>query len=448
MSPAALLRVLVVAALASVTAHGAPAATAAPSATTAATAATASTTTFTDTPALDRAMTSRALAAANAVRAGAGIESLYPRSGYNTTAQSMATALVERKPVALPADGAPAVYAGGIAPLNGYEFVVDQTIGNLVTTLDAALTYELHTDVGVAVVVRAWGPYNVRYGVALVAGWPAPPVATDAGCVNASGYCWSARGLNPHLPWTRNQVKVYLSTSRLPAAGESLLKTAIATLNKVSGFGADVVYGGRTADTAPTTAHRFVVVWGSGCDSTSLACTTTTTQGTGHFVFQARTAVAPSRYAANPNTALWVGTLMHEVAHAVGLGHFNGTYGGRYQLMRWANGPNTVQSGDANGLRRVDPAGALAVSVSGVRNGAAYSLVVRTTNSGLGGLRAVRTDCLDAAGVWRTVGRVDGVFDGRTADRTVGSADPGRTCRAVARSKARLVISAAVRLPL
>lgn len=436
MSPTPLLRTLLVAALASATFQGAPAR------------ATATTTTLSDTPSLDRAMTSRLLTRSNAARAAAGIESLYVRSGYNATAQAMATSLVNTRPVALPGDGAPAVYAGGLVPVASYATQVEATMATLVEDMHAALAYRLHTDVGVAVVTRAWGSSYVRYGVALIAGWAAPPVATNTGCATASGYCWSTRGVNPHLPWTRNQLRVYLSTSQLPAAGESLLRTAIATFNQVSGLGADVVYGGRTADTAPTAAHRFLVVWGSGCDGSSLACTTTTTQGTYHYVFQARTAVAPARYAANPSTALWVGTLMHELGHALGLGHFDGTYGGRYQLMRWANGPNAIQSGDANGLRRIAPGGTLGITLRGVRNGAAYDLVTRATNNGLGGIRAVRTDCLDAAGVWRTVARVDGTFDGRSADRKVGSAAPGRTCRAVARSKTRTLTSASVRLPL
>lgn len=441
MSPTAVLRVLALAALAVTTVHAAPPAKAA-------TAATLTQAAFTDVPALDTVETSRALAAANAERASAGIESLYPRSGYNATAQAMATSLVESTPVALPADGAPAVYAGGIAPLGSYDFLVAATVANLVQAIHSALAYNLQTDVGVAVVTRAWSPTELRYGVALIVGWPAPPVATDSGCTTAYGYCWATRGLNPHLPWTRNQVKVYLSTSQLPSAGESLLRSAIGTFNQVSGLGADVVYGGRTTDTSPTSAHRFLVVWGSGCASTSLACTTTTTQGTDHFVFQARTAITPSRYAANPNTALWVGTLMHELGHALGLGHYDSAYGGTYQLMRWANGPNAIQHGDANGLRRMAAPGTLVVSLSGVRGSTSYALVVRTTDYGFGGIRAVRTDCLDMAGVWRTVGRVDGTFDGRTADRTVGSAAPGRTCRAVARSKGRMVVSASVRLPL
>src|SRR3712207_9488269 len=105
--------------------------------------------------------------------------------------------------------------------------------------------------------------------------------------------------------------------------------------------------------------------FGSGCSSSSaLGCTITSSQGTYKFVFQAKSIITLSRYRANPDPTWWVGTLMHEIAHGTGLGHYDSTYSGSYQLMRSANGPDVIRGGDANGLRRVAPAGRISASPS------------------------------------------------------------------------------------
>lgn len=371
-----------------------------------------------------------------AARRAARRDALYPRPSYASAAQAIATALARGARVGLPADGAPAAYLAGVASEATFELQVRVTVDEVVQAANAVLGYPLHTDAGWSVVSAPLAGGLIRYGVALVVGWPDPAVATNTGCA-VNGYCWSTRGLNPHLPWTRNTVTWYLSTANLPAAGESLVTTALATLNRIPGLGADLVYGGRTTDRVPTAAHRFLVVWGSGCTtSMALACTLDGTQGTYRLIFQARTIVTASRYAANPDRTWWVGTLMHEIAHATGLGHFDGTYLGRGQLMRWAGGPNTVEAGDANGLRRLAPPGRVTASVRARSAGAGrYDLVVRAANAGLGGLRSIRTDCL-RNGHWVTVATVAGRFDGVSAERVVGRAAAGSTCRAVVRSKA------------
>ena len=388
----------------------------------------------------DAALTLRLRTVADSVRKAAGREPLFARQTYLAASTTMATALTVSEPVVAPPGNAPSSYVSGVTTTERLDEAITAAVGAVVAGADEVLRYPLHTDGGWAVVTRDMAGGWIGYGVVLVVGWPAPPVSVNEACVAASGYCWSARGLNPHLPWTRNQVKWYLSTSGMPAAAESLLKTAIAKLNAVPGFGADLVYGGRTTATRPTASQRFVVVWGSGCATSALACTTDGTQGTYDFVYQGRVVVTASRYAANPSTTWWVGTLMHELAHATGLGHFDGTYLGSYQLMRWANGPNAIKPGDANGLRRIAPPGRLSGSLRAVRNGAAYTLVVRTASTGLGGVRSVRTECADAAGTYRTVAVVSGKWDIRAADRTAGSYTPPagatRRCRAVVKSKA------------
>ena len=390
--------------------------------------------TTSSTPAMDHSATIALHTRADATRRATGREPLVARAAYASAASRAAVALAQSKPVVLPSDNAPTAYYSGVTIPEFYDLTINAAIDSVVSAAHAVLAYPLHTDGGWSVVTRSLSDGRVAYGVVLVVGWPDPAVSTGSGC-STSGYCWTNRGLNPHLPWTRNTVTWYLSTSHLPSAGESLLKTAIANLNKISNFGADLRYGGKTSDTGPTSAHRFVVVWGSCGTASALACTTNGTQGTYRLIYQAKAVVSASRYAANPSSTWWVGTLMHEIGHGTGLGHFDGTYLGSYQLMRWAGGPDAIKAGDANGLRRVAPPGRISASVR--RSG--ISLVVRTANGGLGGIRTIRTQCTDGAGVWHTLAMVSGTYDGLAKDRTVGSYRPPtgatRSCRAVVTSK-------------
>ena len=403
----------------------------------------------TSTPLLDTTTTSSLRATADRARRDAGLETLYPRSAYTTDAARIATAAMNGTAVTPPGDDAPFTYVAGTATDLDYSWSVDSGIAAVVDAARTVLRYPLHTDGGWAVMTKRLTDGRIRYGIALVVGWPNPTMSRTSGC-STSGYCWSNGGLNPHLAWTRNTVKWYLSTSNLPSAGESLVKSAIAKINAVSQMGAHVVYGGRTTVTAPTSTRRFVVVFGSGCSSAyALGCTITSTQGTYKMVFQARTIVTLSRYRANPSTTWWTGTLMHEMAHAMGLTHYDSAYNGSYQLMRTANGPDYIRSGDANGLRRVAPGGHVSASLAPRRTSLrTYDLAVKTANSGLGGIRAIRTQCTDAAGAWQTVGLAAGTWDGRTAERVVGSFTPPsgarRWCRAVVRSKTGLYTTTSV----
>lgn len=403
----------------------------------------------TSTPVVDNDATAALHDAADAVRASAGVDALYQRSAYASNAKRIATAALTTSSIAAPGDDAPMVFVAGTATDLTYHSSVRSSISTVVSAAREVLSYPLHTDGGWSVVTKRLSDGSIRYGVGLVVGWPDPHLSRSSGC-SSTGYCWSNGGLNPHLPWTRNTVKWYLSTSNLPAAGESLVKAAIAKLNAVSGLGAHLVYGGKTSVTGPTSTRRFVIRFGSGCSSSSaLGCTITSTQGTYRLVFQAQSIITLSRYRANPSTTWWVGTLMHEIAHGTGLGHYDSTYNGSYQLMRSANGPDYVRSGDANGLRRVAPAGRLSASLTPkATSSGAFSLVVRTANTGLGGVRAVRTQCTDAAGAWRTVGLASGTWDTRATNRAVGAYDPPagvtRYCRAIVRSKTAVVTTAGV----
>jgi hypothetical protein len=404
---------------------------------------------LTGTPAADTAATGRLHTRADAVRSAHGQQALFSRSAYAGNAKLIATAVMNGVTPSPPGDDAPIAYLGGTATDGTYTASVDAAITAVLNAATAVLAYPMHTDGGWYVVTKRLADGRIRYGVALVVGWPSPNVSRAKGC-SAAGYCWSNGGLNPHLPWTRNTVKWYLSTAGLPSAGESLLKAAIAKVNAVAGFGAHVVYGGRTTATGPTSTRRFVVVFGGGCTQTSaLGCTITSTQGTYKMVFQAKTIVTLSRYRANPSPTWWTGTLMHEIGHAMGLGHYESSYGGTYQLMRSANGPDFVKNGDTNGLRDVAPAGGLSAYVTAKpRSTGGYTLVVRTANSGLGGVRAVRTQCTDAHGAWQTTGLIAGTYDTRATNRTVGAFTPPRgatrSCRAVVRSKTAVMTTKSV----
>lgn len=401
------------------------------------------------TPVVDSAATARLHAAADRVRAAHRQQALFSRSAYASHAKLIATAAMNGLAPSAPGDDAPIAYLAGTATDGTYTASVDAAITAIVNAATAVLAYPLHTDGGWYVVTKRLSDGRIRYGAALVVGWPNPNVSRSSGCASG-GYCWSNGGLNPHLPWTRNTVKWYLSTANLPSAGESLVKSAIAKVNAVRGFGAHVVYAGKTSVTGPTPTRRFVVVFGSGCsESGALGCTITSTQGTYRMIFQAKTIVTLSRYRANPSTTWWTGTLMHEIVHAMGLGHYDSAYGGTYQLMRSANGPDYIKSGDVNGLRDVAPAGRLsAYVIPKPRTTGGYTLVVRTANSGLGGVRAVRTQCTDANGAWQTKGLVAGTYDTRATNRAVGAFTPPRgatrSCRAIVRSKTAVMTTASV----
>jgi hypothetical protein len=386
---------------------------------------------------------------ADTVRKSAHLDALYERTAYSQMASRVTASLVAGTTIPRPGDDAPMSYLTGTSMPAYYQSSVDGAIDAVVDAAHAVLVYPLHTDAGWSVrgVVQSNG--TIRWAVVLIVGWPDPATSSNSGCA-VNGYCWSTRGLNPHLPWTRNTLTWYLSSSGLPVGAESLVKTAISRLNSVSGYGVDLAYGGRTTDTGPTAAHRFVIYWGSGCSSsTALACTLNGTQGTYHLIYQSRTIVNRARYLANSNGGWWIGTLMHEMSHASGLGHFDGGYLGTYQLMRWANGPNSVQVGDANGLRKVAPGGRVSASVRAVQTSVgSYDLVVTASNAGLGGLRSIVTQCTDTLGAWKTVATVTGRWDTRPASRTVGNVfslvSGTKSCRAVVKSKTNTVTTSSI----
>jgi hypothetical protein len=390
----------------------------------------------TSTPVVDTTATARLHALADGTRADNGQQKLFTRGGYVTAANRMATQLAQGQTVVPPGDDSPVSYLGGTTIPLWYDAVVEQAMQSVVSVAHAVLAYPMHTDGGWSVVSRRLSNGDIAWGVALVVGWPNPNVSTPSGC-SAAGYCWTNGGLNPHLPWTRNTVKWYLSTSHLPAAGESLVKTAIANMNRIAHVGADIRYGGKTTATSPDATHRFLIVWGSCGSSSALACTTDSTQGTYDLIYQAKMTVSAARYAANPSTTWWLGTLMHEVGHGTGLGHFNGTYLGSYQLMRWADGPDVVKTGDANGMRAVTHPGRISASIRWRASDGA--LIVRTASSSLGGIRSIRSQCTDSSGVVRTIKAIAGTWDITTADHAAGTFLPpsgsSRRCRAVVTSK-------------
>ncbi len=404
--------------------------------------------------AVDSSLTGVLHSAMDARRRAHGLDPLFSQSSYVAQAETMARTLANGGSVQQPADGTPASWVAWNVLAATVQSDTRDAAAELVDALDAVLRYPLHTDGGWAAAVANLGNGYARIAVTGLVGWARPNVGANAGC-SGSGYCWSARGLNPHLPWTRNRLPIHLSSAGAPAAADSLLKAAIARINAAPGLGADVVYGGRTSATDPGAGHRFLVQWRStsACGSSALGCTLNDTQGSYKLIFGSRITILSGRYYANPSTEQWVGTLTHELGHALGLGHYGGTYGGHYQLMKPSAGPHSPQSGDVNGLRTLDRAGSLAARLTPAatrfHGGSQARMTVRTRGTGLGGVRSVTIQCLDARGVLRTIARRTGAWDILGRDHvftwTVGSGGAYTSrCRALVTSKLARTYSASV----
>lgn len=69
------------------------------------------------------------------------------------------------------------------------------------------------------------------------------------------------------------------------------------------------------------------------------------------YVHSGRVVICPGLY--KYGSWQWSSTIRHELGHAAGLGHFDGTFRGTTQVMRSVNsgGVSTFQAGDLNGLR-------------------------------------------------------------------------------------------------
>jgi hypothetical protein len=377
------------------------------------------------------------LAALDRARAAHGREPLFPRADYAERARAAVSSVAEGANVPVQVDGAALVSA--VVP--GHDTgAVEHAMAGVVARLDRVLASELYTDAGVAVAKVATSRGDRSVAVAVV-GWPRPARVTEAGC-SVAGYCWGNRGLNRHLPWTRNRIEVRLSTANLPAGAAAVVRAGIVRLNQVPGLGADVVLAGTTPHTAPAGDHRFVVAFGSqaSCGAGILACARPFVYGDGQVHAGAITLV---RTRWDPRQAeLWTGTVAHELGHLLGLTHYDARRADGYQLMSRHARTNVVRSGDAAGLRAIAPPGALATSMrlvsSVVTVGGHATAVVRASSDGLGGVRSVGVECY-AGGRWTGVARVGGVFDSREREHVLSwavSAGPAlRWCRSVVTNK-------------
>jgi hypothetical protein len=269
------------------------------------------------------------VAALDRARAAHGREPLYPRADYAERARAAVSSVAEGANVPVQVDGAALVSA--VVP--GHDTgAVEHAMAGVVARLDRVLASELYTDAGVAVAKVATSRGDRSVAVAVV-GWPRPALAAETGC-SVAGYCWGNRGVNRHLPWTRNRIEVRLSTVNLPAGAAAVVRAGIVRLNQVPGFGADVVLAGMTPHTAPAGDHRFVVAFGSqaSCGAGILACARPFVYGDGQVHAGAITLV---RTRWDPRQAeLWTGTVAHELGHLLGLTHYDARRADGYQLIK------------------------------------------------------------------------------------------------------------------
>jgi hypothetical protein len=391
-------------------------------------------------------------AAFDEARTAAGFGPYFTRPNFQAAAVRDALALANGLDVTSGPDQGHGLIASGTASPD----TVDRRISGMIGNLAAVNQIADLTDGGWSVATRVVDANTIAIGMAVWDGVPQPPVGRSAGCTTTGGFCWRSYGLNVHLPWIRNRLRWYVSTSGLTTYRLRVARRALAMVNAIPGIGLDVAYGGRTTALGATTGRRFVLRWmttGRACGSTVPRACFRPGSVDGEYNSGTIQVRANAMRATSANLDDWTAVLAHELLHSLGLAHYDAVYSGHYQLMRSVAGALAPQLGDRRGADRMARPGRLSASLTlpsvAVPAGGTVVASVRTASDGLGGVRSISIECTDSGGVYRIRSTVSGVWD--IAPRTTStpwtvSADETAPytamCRALVRSKGSSVTSA------
>jgi hypothetical protein len=196
--------------------------------------------------------------------------------------------------------------------------------------------------------------------------------STNTG-TSTAGYKWQNQGPDAGRAATNfgagMKWKLNVGTTGVVNA-ESYVSGALSSVN-AAGSGISQVWGGTTATTSVPTCGgcgTYENAWlvrmlpttsfNSVCASTAMGCAKSyTVSSDGGLTFNVTSCIVyvnSDKYKSGSwSGAVWGGVFRHEIAHCLGLEHYEATYGGVYQLMRSVAGGSGYQAGDINGIRAV-----------------------------------------------------------------------------------------------
>jgi hypothetical protein len=198
----------------------------------------------------------------------------------------------------------------------------------------------------------------VLTGAALTACAPTPPStqpASNPATTTASADPVPSSGDGYELTGWAPPTAFVLRIHPSAAAFSSDVAAAAAEVTRLSGI--TITMGAFASSPQPDlsgTAAEIVVTTGTYCGLGTIGCTevwgqSTTTAGSAPIIRDARVSIAPELIA---DAGLRRATLLHELGHAVGLGHHADRFLGREQIMNpfLDDSMDAYRDGDINGL--------------------------------------------------------------------------------------------------